>query len=107
MSIFVELVDTPVGQEGRSSKSLTFGQAVALIQGAQSYGLYAYVVLSLLVGVQVEEARALRWDHVDLEGDPDATPRRRLAVRTCPRRHQDEEVPALFGIAHDGGGSAR
>jgi len=64
------LVDTPAGQEGRPSKSLTFAQAVALIQAARSYGLYAYVVLSLLVGVRTEEARALRWDHVDLEGDP-------------------------------------
>lgn len=68
------LVDTPVGQEGRPSKSLTFGQAVTLIQAARSSGLYAYVVLSLLVGVRTEEARALRWDHVDLEGDPDAEP---------------------------------
>jgi hypothetical protein len=68
------LVDTPAGQEGRPSKSLTFGQAVALIRAAQPYGLYAYVVLSLLVGVWTEEARALRWDHVDLEGDPDADP---------------------------------
>ena len=68
------LVDTPAGQEGRPSKSLTFGQAVTLIRAAQPYGLYAYVVLSLLVGVRTEEARALRWDHVDLEGDPDADP---------------------------------
>jgi integrase len=68
------LVDTPAGQEGRPSKSLTFGQAVALIEAARSYGLYAYVVLSLLVGVRTEEARALQWDHVDLEGDPDASP---------------------------------
>jgi len=68
------LVDTPVGQEGRPSKSLTFGQAVALIRAARSYGLYAYVVLSLLVGVRTEEARALRWDHVDLEGNPGADP---------------------------------
>ena len=45
------LVDTPLGQEGRPSKSLTFGQAVALIRAARSYGLYAYVVLSFLVGV--------------------------------------------------------
>jgi len=67
------LVDTPAGQEGRPSKSLTFGQAVALIRAARSYGLYAYVVLSLLVGVRTEEARALRWDRVDLEGNPDAT----------------------------------
>lgn len=68
------LVDTPAGQEGRPSKSLTFQQAVALIRAARAYGLYGYVVLSLLVGVRTEEARALRWDHVDLEGDPDADP---------------------------------
>jgi integrase len=36
--------------------------------------LYAYVVLSLLVGVRTEKARALRWDHVDLEGNPGAKP---------------------------------
>jgi integrase len=65
---------TPAGQGGRPSKSLTFEQAVALIGAARSYGLYAYVVLSLLVGVRTEEARALRWDHVDLEGNPDASP---------------------------------
>jgi integrase len=41
------LVDAPVGQEGRPPKSLTFGQAVALIRAARPYGLYAYVVLSL------------------------------------------------------------
>jgi len=68
------LVDAPVGQGGRPSKSLTFEQAVALIGAARSYSLYAYVVLSLLVGVRTEEARALRWDHVDLEGNPDAEP---------------------------------
>jgi integrase len=54
-------------------RSLTFEQAVALIGAARSYGLYAYV-LSLLVGVRTEEARALRWDHVDLEENPDAKP---------------------------------
>jgi hypothetical protein len=35
------------------------------------------------------------------------SPCRRLALGTCPRRHQDEEVPALAGTAQDGGGSAR
>ncbi len=30
--------------------------------------------VSTLVGIRTEEARALRWDHVDLEGDPDADP---------------------------------
>jgi len=47
---------------------------VALIRAARPDGLYANVVLSLLVGVRTEEARALRWDHVDLEGNPDAEP---------------------------------
>ena len=101
------LVDTPVGQEGRPSKSLTFGQAVALIRAARPYGLYAYVVLSLLVGVRTEEARALRWDHVDLEGDPDAEPAipPHVDVWRSVRAH-GEEVPALSGNAQDGRGSA-
>jgi integrase len=33
----------------------------------------AYVVLSLLAGIRTEEARALRWAHVDLDGDPAAS----------------------------------
>ncbi len=36
--------------------------------------MYAYIVLSLLCGVRTEEARALRWQHVDLDGDPAARP---------------------------------
>ncbi len=36
--------------------------------------MYAYIDLSLLVGARTEEARALRWDHVNLEGDTDADP---------------------------------
>src|SRR6266487_3881825 len=35
-----------------------------------------------------------------------ASPCRRLALGTCPWRHQDEEVPAFAGTAQDGGGSA-
>jgi integrase len=68
------LIGTPTGQGGRPSRSLTFEQAVALIRAARPYGLYAYVVLSLLVGIRTEEARALRWDHVDLDGHPGADP---------------------------------
>ena len=36
--------------------------------------MYAYIVLSLLTGIRTEEARALRWAHVDLDGDPAARP---------------------------------
>ena len=36
--------------------------------------MHAYIVLSLLSGIRTEEARALRWAHVDLDGDPAARP---------------------------------
>ena len=86
-----KLVDTPKGREGRPSKSLTLDQAVAIIAAARTLPvielrpglkdvrrpaglMYAYIVLSLLARLRTEEARALRWDHVDLDSDPDATP---------------------------------
>ena len=85
------LVDTAKGQEGRPSKSLTFDQAVAVIIAARTLPvmelhpglkdvrrpaelMYAYIVLSLLCGVRTEEASALRWQHVDLDGDLAASP---------------------------------
>jgi integrase len=68
------LIDTPKGQAGRPSKSLNFQQSVALLAAARTFPLYAYIVLCLMVGVRTEEARALRWDHVDLDGDPNAVP---------------------------------
>jgi len=36
--------------------------------------IHAYITLSLLSGIRTEEARALRWAHVDLGGDPAARP---------------------------------
>jgi len=36
--------------------------------------MHAYIVLSLLCGIRTEEARALRWAHVDLGGDQAASP---------------------------------
>ena len=85
------LADTPKGQEGRPSKSLTLDQAVAVITAARTLPvmelrpglkdvrrpaalMHAYIVLSLLAGIRTEEARALRWSHVDLDGDPAARP---------------------------------
>lgn len=61
------LVDTPQGQSGRPSKALTAGQAAAVLEAAAESRLGAYVVLCLMTGIRTEEARALRWDHVDLE----------------------------------------
>ena len=85
------LADTPKGQEGRPSKSLTLDQAAAVIAAARTLPvmelrpglkdvrrpaalMHAYIVLSLLCGIRTEEARALRWAHVDLDGDQAAKP---------------------------------
>src|SRR5690606_27239852 len=63
-----ELIDeAPKGRKGRPSKALTLDQARAILKAASTTRLYAYVVLSLLVGVRTEEARALRWTHVRLD----------------------------------------
>ena len=85
------LVDSPEGLEGRPSKSLTLPQAQALIKAAKASRLRAYIVLSLLTGCRPEEARALRWDHVDLDGDPDTEPPvpRHVAVWRSVRLHGD------------------
>src|SRR5258705_13771618 len=61
------LVDTPRGLEGRPSQSLTLEQASALLEAAEASRLHAFIVLCLLTGVRSEEARALTWEHVDLE----------------------------------------
>ncbi len=85
------LTDTPKGQQGRPSKSLTLDQAAAVIAAARILPvmelrpglkdvrrpaalMHAYITLSLLTGIRTEEARALRWAHVDLDGDPEARP---------------------------------
>ena len=85
------LADTPKGQEGRPSKSLTLDQAAAVMTAAATLPvmelrpglkdvrrsaelMHAYITLSLLTGLRTEEARALQWAHVDLDGDPAARP---------------------------------
>jgi len=66
--------------------------ADGLIGAARLHGLYAYIVLSLLIGVRTEEARALRWDHVDLEATQ--TPSRRcLPMSTCGARYVPTGTP--------------
>jgi integrase len=63
-TLVAELVTTPRGRAGRPSKALSLPQATAVLRQAESSPLHAYVVLSLMVGIRTEEARALRWDHV-------------------------------------------
>ncbi|MGJ6966970.1 site-specific integrase [Streptosporangium sp. G11] len=70
----VMLCEIPKGQEGRPSKSLTLDQAASVLKAAEGAILYAYVVVSLLIGARTEELRALTWAHVDLDGQPDADP---------------------------------
>jgi integrase len=67
------LVDTPKGQAGRPSKSLTLDQAAALLAVTEGTRMHAYISLCLATGIRTEEARALRWEHVDF-GDPSARP---------------------------------
>jgi integrase len=67
------LVDTPKGQAGRPSKSLTLDQASALLAAAAGTRMHAYISLCLATGIRTEEARALRWGHIHF-GDPAAEP---------------------------------
>jgi integrase len=88
------LVKPPTGQTGRPSRSLTLEQAASLLAAADASPLGAYVVLCLLTGVRTEEARALTWDHVDLDGnaasDPPIPPY--VAVWRSVRAHGDTKT---------------
>jgi integrase len=66
------LVDTPKGQAGRPSKSLSLEQASALLAAAEETRMHAYIAVCLATGIRTEEARALRWEHIEF-GDPAAT----------------------------------
>jgi hypothetical protein len=111
------LADTPKGQDGRPSKSLTLDQAVAVITAARTLPvtelrpglkdvrrpaelMHAYITLSLLAGIRTEEARALRWAHVDLDGDPPARRYRRMwpygdrSARTARPRPNGPAAPS-------------
>jgi integrase len=66
----------PAGRSGRPSKSVSWALAYAVLNAgyADDSTIGAYIVVSLLTGARTEEARPLTWPHVDLEGEPDATP---------------------------------
>jgi integrase len=76
------LVDTPKGQPGRPSQSLTLEQAIALLAASAKSRLHAFIVLCLLTGVRSEEARALRWGQVDVDAGT-------VAVWRSVRAHGD------------------
>lgn len=68
----VELVNLPTGRAGRPSKSLTARNVDDVLTKTAPDRLHHYIVVSLLTGARTEELRALRWDHVHLDGDPGA-----------------------------------
>src|SRR5215831_12041584 len=87
------LVKPPPGQAGRPSRAMTADQAAALLRVAQGDDyLGAYVILSLTTGIRTEEARALRWDHVSLDGDPEAGVPPHMAVWRSVRAGSDTKT---------------
>jgi integrase len=70
----VELCRTPRGRSGRPSKAMTPQQARNVLTRTVDDPLHCYIVVSLLTGARTEELRALRWEHVHLDGVPDASP---------------------------------
>jgi integrase len=80
------LVTAPQGKTGRPSQSLTLDQAVDVLQAAEDSPLQAYVVLSLLAGLRIEELRSLLWSDVDLDA---AT----VAVYRSVRASGDTKTP--------------
>ena len=66
-------------------------EAQALVKAGEASRLHAYIVLCLLTGCRTEEARALTWDYVDLDGNPDADPPvpPHIAVWRSVRSHGD------------------
>ncbi|MFJ3406728.1 tyrosine recombinase XerC [Promicromonospora sp. NPDC090134] len=66
----VELAEVPRGRAGRPSRALTKEQALGILRLTKTHRMYAYIVVSLLTGVRTEEMRALRWEQIDLNGEP-------------------------------------
>jgi predicted DNA-binding transcriptional regulator AlpA len=100
----VLLCGTPTGKGGRPSKALTLAQAMVLLEAAEKSSLKAYLIVSLLTGARTEELRALTWSHVDLDGDPGATPPvvPHVMVWRSVREDgdtKDPEVPQVAGVA--------
>ena len=93
------LVDTPKGQAGRPSKSLSLEQASALLAAVEGTRMHAYIALCLATGIRTEEARALRWEHVDF-GDPAACTAADIGANWTPRelRHSFVSLMSSSGV---------
>ena len=91
------LCQPPRGTVGRPSKSLTLDQARAVLAASEGTAMHAYVVVSLLTGARTEELRALKWDRLDLDGDPPSIEVwrsvRRGGETKTPRSRRTLELP--------------
>jgi len=79
----------------RHAEALSVEQAQQLLRaaaderpGGDPHPLYAYVVLLLTIGLRPEEARAVRWDHVDLDAGT-------VAVWRSDRAGGDTKTPEV------------
>src|SRR6266568_4736955 len=79
--------------EARDLVSLNLEQASALLAAVEGTRMHAYIALCLATGIRTEEARALRWEHVDF-GDPVANPvvSASAAVWRSVRSHGDTKT---------------
>jgi hypothetical protein len=91
---------TPRGGAGRPSKALSVAQADAIIKAAKGTRLEAYLALSLMTGIRTEEARALTWEHVDLDGIP-------LPTRRCRHTWPCGALCGLTATPRPSGASGR
>jgi integrase len=85
------LCDTPPGQAGRPSRSLTLQQVAALLAASAGHWMHAYIALCVGTGIRTEEIRALDWSSVDLDGNPgaDSPVPRSVQVWRSVRAHGD------------------
>jgi hypothetical protein len=79
----VALADPPRSRPGRRSKSLTLGQAAAVLDAAEGTRLGAYIVVSLLTGARTEELRGCAGSTCTLTRTKDR-PMSRCGARFAP-----------------------
>ena len=70
----VELTEIPKGRRGPAVEVADCRAGRRSLDQDREDRLHHYIVVSLLTGARTEELRALRWDHVHLDGLPDAKP---------------------------------
>jgi integrase len=86
----VDMCRVPKGRPGRPSKSMTADQVRDVLVLTRQHRMYAYIVVSLTVGLRPEEVRALEWKHVHL--DPGGSVPAHVEVWRSTRHHGDTKT---------------